>query len=123
MKVGILPDSILPKMLLDRLVLRGAVLQVRQRPAPSAALACFWRCLLPLPPLLLSAALAALCPPLPPPRLPLQHFAAAAGRGGCTQCAAAGGGHGSWQMRRRDLPARVPQVTPSIPGSSPSRSL
>ncbi|EFN59008.1 hypothetical protein CHLNCDRAFT_33763 [Chlorella variabilis] len=27
MKVGILPDSILPKMLLDRLVLRGAVLQ------------------------------------------------------------------------------------------------
>jgi hypothetical protein len=28
MKVGILPESILPKMLVDRLVLRGAVLQV-----------------------------------------------------------------------------------------------
>lgn len=29
MKVGILPESILPKMLVDRLVQRGAVLQVR----------------------------------------------------------------------------------------------
>lgn len=28
MKVGILPESILPKMLVDRLVLRGSVLQV-----------------------------------------------------------------------------------------------
>jgi hypothetical protein len=29
MKVGILPESILPKMLVDRLVLKGAVLQAR----------------------------------------------------------------------------------------------
>ena len=29
MKVGILPESILPRMLVDRLVARGAVLQVR----------------------------------------------------------------------------------------------
>ncbi len=29
LKVGILPESILPKMLVDRLVLKGTVLQVR----------------------------------------------------------------------------------------------